>query len=211
MTRILTPLRLEYIDNRWKYLLDIFIAESDVLRKYGLKSRIEIPPMFVNDGESIPLFRGSDREGLIHDFISRIEAVIGITKGIGAEVYREFLSYCDRIDTERFESCNHPWIPDPIITPVVKTKDWGKRWSKWFVVRVWPGYWQRFSVLASPEEIMGLKKDPYVTTEEKIDNLIYKTKEISVDIKDLPPESQGEMVKKVADVTTELKKEKEEL
>lgn len=210
MTYILTPLRLEYIDNRWKRLLAAFIAESDVLKKYGLKSRIEIPPRFVNDGESIPLFRGSDREGLIHDFVSRIGAVFGITKAIGAEVYREFLFYCDRIDTERFKSSNHPWIPDPAVVPVVKTKDWAKRWVKWSLVRIWLGYWQKFEIMATPEQILGLKEDPYVTA-EKIDALIDKTKEMTADIKDLRVESQGEMVEKVEAVTNELKEEKGQL
>jgi len=209
MTCIYTPLRTESIDNRsWDRLTHIFDFESDVLKKYGLKSRIQGPVGFVQDFESMPLFKGSNkRAGTIHDILSRKGVCLGITKAIAAEVYREFIKYCNDIDTNRFRKIDHPWIPDPVVVPVIMFRDWAKRWVKWSVVRVWPGYWQRFELMATAEEIMGIKEDPYITA-EKLDNLIDQTKTMTSDIKDLPPESQGDMVEKVEAVTTELKEEK---
>ena len=205
MTCIYTPLRTESIDNRsWGRLTAPFIFESDVLKKYGLKSRIEAPAGFVQDFESIPLFKGSNkRAGTAHDVLSRKNVCPGITKAIAAEVYFEIMQYCNDIDTRRFRKEDHPWIPNPVVVPVIMFRDWVKRWVKWSFVRTWPGYWQKFELMATAEEIMGIKEDPYITA-EKIDALIDQTKTMTSDIKDLPPESQGNMVEKVEAVAVEL-------
>jgi hypothetical protein len=164
MTCIYTPLRTECLDNtKWFRLIEPFVFDSSVLRKYGLRSRIEGPAGFVYDFESIPFFRGSNiRAGTAHDILCRKNVCPGITKAIAAEVYFEIMEYCNLIDVGRFEKEDHPWIPDPIVTPVVIFRDWTKRWFKWGVVRVWPGYWQKFDLMATAEEIIGLKADPYI-------------------------------------------------
>jgi hypothetical protein len=89
-----------------------------------------------------------------------------VTKKQAAEIYLEVMHHCNDIDEERFKKSNHPYIPGPIIVPVVKAKDWAKRWGKWGVVRVWPGYFHKFRLLATCKEIAGVEGDPYVTLEK---------------------------------------------
>lgn len=190
MTRILSPLSVEYLDNsNYVFLSKPFGFISDVLIKHSLRQvgwelrpsghedEVWLPSGFVFDFESTPNWlRGplgeNKRGGAAHDGVSRKNIIPGITKSIAADVYFEIMEYCDSIDTDRFKKSAHPLIPTPIIIPYVKTRDWSKRWLKSTTVRIWPGdYWQKYEVTATAKEIYGIDKDPYCTIElkEKLD------------------------------------------
>jgi len=150
MTQIFTPLITENIDNeRFVRLTAPFIFESDELKKFGLQSRVEVPVAFVQDFESVPLVRGSNkRGGTAHDYLCRKDSVPVVTKSQAAAVYLEIMAYTyaisDRSWWQRF-------------------KDFNIRWFKWGVVRVAPDYFHKHKVMATCEEITGLKGDPYIT------------------------------------------------
>lgn len=136
MTKILTPLVLEYIDDRFVRLVMPFGFYSDVL-----KCEVWVPVGFVCDLESVPGLRGtSPRGGVAHDYTVRVDSVPRVTKKQAAAVYREVSGYLynERAKTRR-------------------AKAWGfiKSWAKWAVVCVAPGYFHKHRVLASYEEISG--------------------------------------------------------
>jgi hypothetical protein len=155
------------------------------------------PRAFVYDFESVPrALRGptgeNKRGGTGHDGVCRkgvkgsdqaIEFVCpGMTKSIAADVYFEIMEYCDSVDKERFKKENHPWIPNPIIVPVVTFKEWLRREVKSNFVRFWPGdFFQKYDLDATGEEIAGIVCDPYVTMlngsliKEKVDIVIERT------------------------------------
>jgi hypothetical protein len=166
MTRILAELLTRNLDNeRFVQLLSPFGAELDTLKKYDLKNKAgkyEMwgPTGMVQDFESVPIVKGSNkRGGAMHDIACRTDSDPVVTKAQAAEIYLEVMHHCNDIDEERFKKSNHP-----IIVPVTKTKDWAKRWGKWGVVRVWPGYFHKFPLLATCREIAGVDGDPYVTS-----------------------------------------------
>jgi hypothetical protein len=170
MTRIFSELLTRNIDNdRWKQLIAIFSCEIDTLKRAGLKSRIDIPIGFIQDFESIPLMRGRNiRGGVVHDYLSCCDSDPIVTKAIAAAAYFELNAYTDSIDTGR----NYP----------VMFTDWLRRWGKWAVVYVWPGYFHKRSVYATCLEIVGIEGDPYVTI-EKLNAAIVESKETTAAIK----------------------------
>lgn len=141
MTKVLTPLITEDIDNyRFVRLKEPFVFESDVLKKYGLKSRVMIPVGFVMDYESVPLIRGTNkRGGAGHDYLSRIDSIPVVTKAIAAEVYREIMNYCYQLEERNWEQ---------------KARDCIRAWVKWGFVYCWPRYFHKYKVNATYEEIM---------------------------------------------------------
>jgi hypothetical protein len=151
MTKILTKLITENIDNdRYVQLVTPFTFVSDVLDKAGLKSKVTVPAGFVYDFESVPVVRGSNkRGGTAHDYLCRIDSCPVVTKALAAAVYFEIMEYCYKIDDQRstWQMC----------------KDWTKRWAKWAVVYVAPGYFHKFRVMSTSKEIAGIENDPYVT------------------------------------------------
>ena len=150
MTKIYSTLQTAHLDNkRFVQLTAPFIFESDVLEKAGLKSRVKIPVGFVQDFESIPIVRGRNkRGGTVHDYLSCIDSDPVVTKEIAADVYFEINEYTDKIDEER--------------TKFTKGYDWMRRWLKWGVVSVWPGYFHHRKVMATIFEIAGFDGDPYI-------------------------------------------------
>jgi len=140
MTKILTPLVTEDIDNcRFVRLVQPFIFESDVLKKYHLEYHVKLPTGFVMDYESVPIVRGTNkRGGAAHDYLSRIDSIPICTKEIAAEVYREIMNYCYSLENK------HWWE---------KVADFTRSWVKWGVVRVAWGYWHKHKVSASYEEM----------------------------------------------------------
>jgi hypothetical protein len=194
MTRIFTPLVTVNIDNsKYVALHEPFVFESDVLKNAGLKYHIEGPIGFVYDFESIPWIRGTNkRGGTAHDIVCRKNVVPGITKAIAAAVYFEIMEYCYAIDCQRDQT--------------QKVIDWGRRWFKWAVVYVWPGYFQKYELMATCEEISGLKGDPYVTA-EKIEAAIVQSEEATASIKDIPEqvEQKADLVQASEQVTSDLK------
>jgi hypothetical protein len=231
MTRILSTLHVGYLDNdRFAMLDQPFGFISDVLIKHKLRQvgwelrpaghedEIWLPLAFVFDFESIPnLLRGpigeNKRGGAGHDGVSRKNIIVcwdgsceGITKSIAADVYFEIMEYCDSIDNQRFAAAKHPYLPMPVIVPYVKTKDWFRRWLKSTVVRVWPGFWQKYEVTATAKEIYGIEGDPYVTI-EKIDAAIEQSKQATDEIKAIPAEveQKADLVEASEKVTADLK------
>ena len=217
MTQILAPLVVAYINNtNLVKLHERFGFRSDVLKEAGLKDEIWAEPEFVFDFESIPnAVRGpvgeNKRGGAAHDIVSRKRICPGITKSLAADVYFEIMEYCDSIDTMRFKK--NPSLPDVVVVPYVKTRDWLRRWIKSTVVRYWPGdFWQKHEMTATCLEIAGIECDPYVT-EQKLDALIVKTEQVSADLKDadVKTDQTADMIKKTDQVTADLKEEKEKL
>jgi hypothetical protein len=211
MTRILAPLVVGYLNNNnIAQLHDPFGFQSDELKKHGLKDEVWAQTGFVFDFESIPnLIRGpvgeNKRGGASHDILSRKNVCPGITQGIAADVYFEIMEYCDSIDTQRFAEEKHPYLPTGVIVPYVKTRDWLRRWTKSTVVRYWPGgFWQKYKMTATSEEIYGLGGDPYITA-EKLAAIIEKQEQVTADIKDVQVEQKADLVDASEKVTEDLK------
>jgi hypothetical protein len=218
MTRIFTKLVVQQIDNgNYAMLHEKFGFHSDVLEKAGLKSDIWMEAGFVFDFESVPNFiRGplgtNKRGGAAHDGVCRKGVVPGISKSIAADVYKEIMDYCDKIDVARFSQGSHPFIPAPIVVPYVTFKDWSRRWIKSEFVRYWPGdYFLKWPPDATCLEIAGVECDPYVSVEEKIAAVIDKAEQVSSDIKDIPITEQATLVKDADKVVEGLEKAKEDL
>lgn len=223
MTRILSPLVVGYLNNsNYVQLHERFGFISDVLIKHGLRQAgWELRPPghedeiwaevgFVFDFESVPnVIRGpvgeNKRGGASHDPICRIGFIPGITKDIAADVYFEIMTYCDSIDTQRFATAKHPYLPIHIIVPYVKTRDWSRRWIKSEIVRYWPSnYFLKYSPTATAREMFGIEGDQYVTM-AKLDVLIEKSTQITADIKEVQVEQQADLVKESKQVTSALK------
>ena len=150
MTKIYSPLMIQDLDNRrFNRLTAPFIFESDVLARLGLKYRVEVPTGFVHDLESVPIFRGSsNRGGVTHDYLCRVDSNPVVSKAIAAAVYFEVMEHCYRLDSER------RWYQE--------ARDWGLRWIKWAAVYVSPGYFHKHKVMATALEIAGVECDPFV-------------------------------------------------
>ena len=150
MTKILTKLETESIDNeKFERLTEPFIFVSDVLKKAGLQEKVTVPAGFVFDFESVPMVRGSNkRGGTAHDYLCRIDSVPVVTKAQAAAVYLEIMAYT-------YEIVDRGWWQH--------VKDFGFRWFKWSVVYVAPGYFHKHKVMATCQEITGMKGDPYIS------------------------------------------------
>lgn len=195
MTRILSSWETSALDNdRFVEMAEPFTFESDELAKAGLKSRVTIPKGFVMDGESVPVVRGRNvRGGGVHDYLSCFDSdPICPTQSLAANVYLEINAYCDDIDAGR--------------SYYAHARDFIRRWSKWAVVYVWPGFFHKRSVTATCEELFGFEGDPYVTI-EKIEAAIIQSKEATAAIKEVPEQvvEKPAMVAASEQVTADLK------
>lgn len=193
MTRILTTLDRRNIDNyKYEVLINPFIFESDKLKEANLQYRVEVPAGFVFDEESVPWVRGTNkRGGTAHDYLCRSDSVPLVTKALAASVYLEIMAYTYEITDRSY------WQ---------HFKDFTRRWFKWGVVYVAPGYFHKFKVTATCKEICGMEGDPYVTI-EKLDAAIVQSKEATEAIKAVP-ETVAEkpaMVEASEKVTADLK------
>jgi hypothetical protein len=201
MTRILTELYIRDINNyRFIQLTAPFIFESDKLKEANLPYRVEIPAGFVYDMESVPIVRGSNnRGGTAHDYLCRIDSNPIVPKSLAASVYLEIMAYTYEIVDRGY------WQ---------HFKDFTKRWTKWFVVYAVPGYfyYHKFKVMATVEEISGVKGDPFVTI-EKLDKAIVESEQATTAIKDVPAKVEGkaDMVASSEQVTADLKDAKVEV
>lgn len=143
MTQILSDLVTKALDNgRFFKLTQPFKFKSDVLESHNLKSEVEVPAGFICDFESVPIFRGSNiRGGVAHDYLSRIDSIPVVSKAICAEVYREIMKHCYLLDKDIKEH----WYN--------RVRFWNRRWIKWGVVRVAPGYFHKHKVMATLDEL----------------------------------------------------------
>lgn len=138
MARILTPLINEDIDSRYARLHKPFAIWSDVLR-----CKVEAPAGFIHDYESVLIIKGtSKRGGVIHDYLCRIDSVPVVTKKQAADVYLEVMACRDG-------------LPDRE-TALGAVSLWVRRWIKYGVVLVWPGYFHKNKVGATYEELRGI-------------------------------------------------------
>ena len=97
------------------------------------------PEGFVCDLESVPLLKGTNPEsGIIHDLVCRKDFLPAITKLQAAKIYLEFQEYYDA--RESGNVFNRAW-------------DWLRRGFKSGVVWVAPGYWQKYPVMATYEDL----------------------------------------------------------
>lgn len=135
MAKILTPLINEDIDARFARLHAIFSIWSDVLN-----CRVDAPVGFIHDYESVPVIKGtSKRGGVIHDYLCRKDSVPVVTKKQAAQVYFEVMECRDGLQD--------------INTTLGAASLWMRRWIKYGVVRVWPGYFHKHKVAATYEEM----------------------------------------------------------
>lgn len=174
MTKIYTPLDIRDVDNaRFSKLLSPLRGQSDVLRKIQQKmgdpeatGDFEIPAGFIQDKESIPLFKGDNNiAGVAHDYFSRKDSIPIIKKFSAANVYYDILDYLyDRRPGDVWRD----------------TKEWFKKWTKYSVVYAVPGYFyfHKHLVEATAEEIAGIRECFYV--DELKDEIKVLEKEIEV-------------------------------
>jgi hypothetical protein len=142
MAKFLTPLINEDITAKYSRIYEPFIFESDVLKKNCLNPRVEVPIGFVHDYESVPVIKGSSKRGGVgHDYLSRKDSVPVVTKKIAADVYFEIMEFRDGLSDKG--------------TTLGTFSLWMRRWIKYGVVRVWTGYFHKFSVNATYEEMCG--------------------------------------------------------
>lgn len=145
MAKILTPLVNVDIDYKYSRIHEPFIFESEVLEAVGLSSRVEVPTGFVHNYESVPFFKGTSKSGGVgHDYLCRSDCKPeGVTKKIAADVYFEIMETSD----QRKATGNLQLI-----------RFWFRRWLKYSVVLVAPGYFHKHKVNATYEEMSGEKE-----------------------------------------------------
>jgi hypothetical protein len=132
------PLKVELIpgDSRYVCTTKEFPFRSAILDMW-----CEIPVGFIFDLESVPLLRGSNPEaGAVHDYLCRIDSRPVVTKWQAAQVYFDIQDYFDEKESGNW--INRGW-------------DWICRQVKTGVVIVAPGYFHKYKVMATYEEIVG--------------------------------------------------------
>jgi hypothetical protein len=134
-TKIYSPLITEDVDNcRFVRIVSPFVFWSEVLQ-----CLVVVPSGFVYDYESVPLVRGTNkRGGTAHDYLCRKDSRPVVDKATAAAVYREIMDHCYALEERGI------WA---------RVRDWSRSWLKWAVVRVAPGYFHKFKVSATYEEI----------------------------------------------------------
>ena len=144
------PVVREY-DHKYVEFFCNFAIHSDVLGGW-----IIFPIRFVCDRESTPFVKGTSiRGGYGHDLLCRTDAdkfiimdnggsVPKITKKLAADVYLEIMSRRYSLKLETYSG---------IMKQIKRLDLFARRYGKYGVVRVWPGYFHKFPVLASYEEI----------------------------------------------------------
>jgi hypothetical protein len=134
MTSIKGSIKIERIpgDCQFVRLLDDFTFYSDVLNR-----SCTIPKGFIYDEESVPLIKGTNPEaGAIHDYLCRTDSDPVVSKSIAADVYQEFQDHFDQKESGNI--FNRIW--DKI-----------RRFVKTSVVKLAPGYWHQYPVMATYE------------------------------------------------------------
>ncbi len=147
VTQVSGPIRCELIEGDPRYIrhTEPWSFYSDVLGDW-----CDAPTGFVNDTESVPLFRGSNREaGAGHDLLCRSDFTtrdkkIALSKWQAAKVFDELQAFYDEKESGNW--LNRSW-------------DWFARGFKTGVVAFVPpficDYWHKFKVNATYEEITG--------------------------------------------------------
>jgi hypothetical protein len=135
MSKFLTDLIDKDIDSRYFELHWPLRYQSDIL-----DCIIEVPVGFIYDHESVPIIKGtSNRGGAIHDYLCRKDNpfadIVDIQKA--ADIYLEAMECRDKL----LGDC------------------WSRKWRRHvksnFVRLNWCGFWHRWSVYSTYEEIKG--------------------------------------------------------
>ncbi|HBJ74975.1 MAG TPA: hypothetical protein DDY86_05555 [Syntrophaceae bacterium] len=141
MARILTKLINVDIDYAYSQIHEPFVVQLDELKKAGLADTITIPAGFVHDYESVPLFKGTSKTGgVVHDYLCRADSVPLVTKKLAADCYFEVMESSDQTKATGKLQLARFWL---------------RRWAKYVVVVVAPGYFHKHKVLATYEEMAG--------------------------------------------------------
>lgn len=124
----------ELLDGRYVRFVKSFWYQSDYLG-----CLVEIPPEFICDFESVPLFKSpSKRAGSLHDYFCRSDSVPVVTKWQAAMVYLEAQK-----------------LRDDLVCKYFIHKVWRNFLSRFktAVVICAPGYFHKHKVLSTLEEI----------------------------------------------------------
>jgi hypothetical protein len=144
MARIITPVINQDIDYKFSRIHEPFIIELETLCDLGIQSCVEVPTGFVHDYESVPLFKGTSKTGgIVHDYLCRSDSMPLVTKKIAADCYFEVMETSDK------------WKATGNLQLI---QYWLRRWAKYSVVLVAPGYFHRHKVMATYEEMSGEKE-----------------------------------------------------
>ena len=120
---------VEEINYKYVRFKEPFTMYSRILRQ-----DFTIPEGFVCDRESIPFLKGTSiRGGYAHDYFYRTDSVPVVDKETAAAIYLDIMDQ--------------------------RGNAWWRRYIKYWVVRIWPGYFHRLPVLATYEEVSGLSAD----------------------------------------------------
>jgi hypothetical protein len=115
---------------------------------FGLTS-LNVYLKHLSDLESVPIIKGtSNRGGAIHDLVSRKEFDLTISEC--ADLYLEAMSTVDEMKYQKAVRDGDKWLH-------MKQFDrWWRRTVKSNVVRLdWGGFYHRFSMFATYEELKG--------------------------------------------------------
>lgn len=146
-TQVSGPIRCELIEGDPRYIRH---TEPWSFFSVIVDDWCDAPAGFVNDTESIPLFRGSDREaGAGHDLVCRSdfqtrEKKITPTKAQAADIFYELQDFYDEKETGNFFNRSWDWICRQVKTAMVA-----------YVPSFICDYWHKFKVNATYEEIKG--------------------------------------------------------
>lgn len=150
--KFLTPFVNETIDNRFARVTQPFRFYSDLLKEIGYNDGVgEMPAGMIHDFESVPVIKGtSQRGGGIHDYYSRKNSKPVLTKKQAADIYFEAMEARDVLyGKDSVEELNEER------GLLQRFSAWSRRNIKYWVVRVWPGYFHEHLVEATYEEMKG--------------------------------------------------------
>lgn len=135
-TRFITPLITEeIIGSSYAILHHPFIYFSEIL-----DCGVLIPTNFICDYESVPILKAtSKRGGVIHDYFCRKDSIPVVPKQLAADLYLEA------------QACRDKLLNENIFIRCIR---FFRRHLKTLVVRVAPGYFHKYKVLSSIEELL---------------------------------------------------------
>ena len=127
----------ELLGSKYAQYLRPFLYFSEIL-----DCMIEIPVGFVCDYESVPFIKAtSKRSGGIHDYLCRSDSIPVVTKKVAASIYLEA------------QTCRDALLRKQGV--FYRFDRWVRRHVKTLVVRVAPGYFHKFPVSATVEDLRG--------------------------------------------------------
>lgn len=141
MSKIITPLINQDIDYKFSMIHEDFKIQLETLKELGLDDIITVPAGFCHDYESVPLFKGTSKTGgVVHDYLCRSDSRPVVTKKIAADCYFEVMECSDQLKATG---------------NLQLVRFWFRRWLKYSVVLVAPGYFHKHKVMATYEEMAG--------------------------------------------------------